>query len=192
MEPIVDIWRGRLVRLRAVEPGDWEAHVAWNQDSDMSRRADHVWFPSSTAHVKRWAEEASSQAGEGDNFAFEIEALADGALAGHIVVNRCDRRVGSFSYGIAALPTQQRRGYASEAILLVARYYFQELRYQKMNAQVYSFNAPSLALHEKLGFTREGTLRRMVFTGGQYYDVIEFGMTDDEFSARHPAFASPW
>lgn len=61
-----------------------------------------------------------------------------------------------------------------------------------MNAQVISFNTPSLALHEKLGYTREGTLRRMVFTGGQYYDVVEFGMTDDEFSALHPAFASPW
>jgi RimJ/RimL family protein N-acetyltransferase len=189
---MVDIWRGRLVRLRAVEPGDWEAHFAWNQESDMSRSLDHVWRPASVARVKRWAEETSAQADEGDDFAFEIEALADGERAGHIAVNRCDRRVGSFYYGIATLPMRQRRGFASEAILLVARYYFQELRYQKMNAQVYSFNQASLALHEKLGFTREGALRRMVFTGGRYHDLVEFGITDDEFSARYPEFASPW
>ncbi|HEY7849665.1 MAG TPA: hypothetical protein VIC27_06335, partial [Ktedonobacterales bacterium] len=66
---MVDIWRGRLVRLRAVEPGDWEAHFAWNQESDMSRSLDHVWRPASVARVKRWAEETSAQADEGDDFA---------------------------------------------------------------------------------------------------------------------------
>ncbi len=189
---MADIWRGRLVRLRAVEPGDWEAHFEWDQQSDMSRQLDHVWLPASTARARRWAEEASTQATDDDEFAFEIETLAQGERAGHIGVNRCDRRVGSFSYGVATLPAQQRHGYASEAILLVARYYFQELRYQKMNAQVYSFNTASLALHEKLGFVREGTLRRMVYTGGKHYDLVEFGMTDDEFTARYPDLAGGW
>jgi RimJ/RimL family protein N-acetyltransferase len=189
---MADIWRGRLVRLRAVEPGDWEAHFAWDQDSDMSRRLDHVWLPPSAARARRWAEEAAQQRGDNDEFAFEIAALSDDTMVGHIGVNRCDRRVGSFFYGVATLAEQRRRGYAAEAILLVARYYFQELRYQKMNAQVYSFNEASLALHEKLGFVREGTLRRMVYTGGRRYDLVEFGMTDDEFTARYPDLASAW
>ncbi len=180
------IWQGQLVRLRAVEPRDWEAHFTWDQDSEMSRQLDYVWPPSSEARVRRWAEETSTKTGAGDEFAFEIEALEDGALAGHIAVHHCDRRVGSFSYGVATLPDHQRHGYASEAILLVARYYFQELRYQKMNAQVYSFNTASLALHEKLGFVREGALRRMVYTGGRFYDSVAFGMTAEEFAARYP------
>lgn len=183
---MADSWQGRLVRLRAVEPGDWEAHFVWNQDSEMSRQLDYVWPPSSETRVRRWAEEASAKAGDSDEFAFEIEALKDRAHVGHIAVHHCDRRVGSFSYGVATLPNHQRRGYASEAILLVARYYFEELRYQKMNAQVYSFNTASLALHEKLGFVREGALRRMVYTGGRYYDSVAFGMTAEEFAARHP------
>jgi RimJ/RimL family protein N-acetyltransferase len=189
---MTDIWRGRLVRLRAVEPGDWETHFAWDQDCDMSRSLDHVWLPSSAEHARRWAEDAARRTGEDDEFAFEIEALSDGAFVGHIAVNRCDRRIGSFSYGVATLAERRRSGYAAEAILLVARYYFQELRYQKMNAQVYSFNEASLALHEKLGFVREGTLRRMVYTGGRRYDLVEFGMTDDEFTARYPDLASAW
>ncbi len=187
---MANFWQGRHVRLRAVEPRDWEAHFAWNQDSNMSRQLDYIWPPSSEAHVKRWAEEVSAKTGENDEFAFEIEALDDGALVGHIAVHHCDRRVGSFSYGVATLPEWQRRGYASEAILLVARYYFEELRYQKMNAQVYSFNTASLALHDKLGFIREGTLRRMVYTGGRHYDVIAFGMTSEEFTARYPDHSS--
>ncbi|HEX8983053.1 MAG TPA: GNAT family protein [Ktedonobacterales bacterium] len=187
---MANIWQGRLVRLRAVEPRDWEAHFAWNQDSEMSRQLDYVWPPSSEARVRRWAEETSAKVSESDDFAFEIEALAGRALAGHISVHHCDRRVGGFSYGVAILPEWQRRGYASEAILLVARYYFHELRYQKMNPQIYSFNTASLALHDKLGFVREGTLRRMVYTGGRHHDMIAFGMTSEEFVARYPELAS--
>lgn len=189
---MANIWQGKLVRLRAVEPDDWATHAAWNQDSDMSRSLDYVWPPSSAARVRRWAEEASSRAGDDDGFDFQIEALSDGALVGSLGVHHCDRRVGSFYYGVATLAEQQRHGYASEAILLVARYYFQELRYQKMNAHVYSFNEASLALHEKLGFTREGTLRRMVYTGGQHHDIVAFGLTSDEFSARYPGLAAQW
>ena len=61
-----------------------------------------------------------------------------------------------------------------------------------MNGWVYSFNAASLALHEKLGFVREGTLRRMVYTGGQHYDIAAFGLTADEFTARYPELATAW
>ncbi|MGH2503296.1 MAG: GNAT family N-acetyltransferase [Ktedonobacterales bacterium] len=189
---MTNIWRGKLARLRGVEPGDWEAHAVWNQESVMSRDLDHVWFPTSSASTRAWAEEMARRTGDDDTFTFEIEALSDGELVGHIATHQCDRRVGSFSYGVATLTEQRRRGYASEAILLVARYYFQELRYQKVNAQVYSYNAASLALHEKLGFTREGALRRMVYTGGRHYDLVAFGMTDDEFAARYPELVAAW
>lgn len=189
---MADIWRGKLVRLRAVEPEDWEAHAAWNQDSAMSRSLAVVWPPTSAAQARAWAIEMSTRKSENDELAFEIEALDDGGLVGHIATHNCDRRAGTFAYGVATLAERRRRGYASEAILLVARYYFQELRYQKMNAQVYSFNAASLALHEKLGFTREGTLRRMIYTGGRHHDVVMFGMTDDEFTARYPELAAAW
>lgn len=189
---MADIWRGKLARLRAVEPEDWQAHVAWDQDSAMSRDLDFVWPPISAARARAWAERMATRESENDELAFEIEALDDGGLVGHIATHNCDRRVGGFEYGVATLAERRRRGYAGEAILLVARYFFQELRYQKMNARIYSFNTASLALHEKLGFTREGTLRRMVYTGGHYHDIALFGMTDDEFAARYPELAAAW
>ncbi|MEZ4860995.1 MAG: GNAT family protein [Caldilineaceae bacterium] len=79
-----------------------------------------------------------------------------------------------------------RRGYASDAIKIVARYYFRELGYQKLTALVYSFNERSLRMHEKLGFVFEGRLRRTVYTNGRHYDIIYFGMTREEFDLLHP------
>lgn len=64
---------------------------------------------------------------------------------------------------------------------MVLKYYFEELRYQKVTVPVYGFNEASVALHERLGFVREGTLRRMVYTGGAYYDAHWYGLTKEEW-----------
>ncbi|HEU0025523.1 MAG TPA: GNAT family protein, partial [Ktedonobacterales bacterium] len=146
----------------------------------------YAWLPTSAVRARRWAEETATRSVADDAFFFAIEELEGGTLVGSIDTKDCDRRVGTFSYGIGTIPERRRRGYASEAILLVARYYFQELRYQKMNAQAYTDNAASMALHERLGFTREGTLRRTAYTGGQHHDVACFGMTAEEFATLHP------
>ena len=179
----MNTWEGKLVRLRALEPEDWEIHYEWNKDSEMSKSLDYVWFPQSRAAVKKWAEETASQKVSNDQPDFVIETL-DGEYAGFMGIHGVDKRVGTFKYGIAILPQHQRKGYASEAIKLVLRHYFNELRYQKVTAHVFSFNTASIQLHERLGFQLEGTLRRMVYTDGQHHDELIFGMTDDEFRGK--------
>jgi RimJ/RimL family protein N-acetyltransferase len=111
-----------------------------------------------------------------------IERL-DGEFVGTINTHHCDRRNGTFQYGLAIRREHWNRGYASEAIRLVLAYYFRELRYQKVNAHVFSFNKASRSLHKKLGFRQEGRLRRMVYTQGKHYDDIIFGLTAEEFAA---------
>lgn len=111
-----------------------------------------------------------------------IERL-DGTLVGTILTHGCDRRVGTFSYGVSLAREHWRQGYATEAIRLVLRYFFAELRYQKVTVQVYAFNEGSIALHERLGFQQEGRLRRLVYTSGQHHAVLIYGMTREEFGA---------
>lgn len=180
-------WQGSRVRLRAVEPSDAEAHFVWNQDAGMMRPLDYIWFPQSYASVQRWAETtALDNAPASDAFHFVIETLA-GELAGSLATHSCDRRAGSFAYGVAIREEHQRQGYASEAIVMVLRHFFEELRYQKATVSIYSFNEASIRLHERLGFQREGRLRRMVYTQGQHFDLLYYGITREEFAERHDA-----
>lgn len=178
------IWTGQHVRLRAIEPSDWEAFWHDTHDSDAARRSHFVPFPTSQARSQRFAEQATTAWPENDMFRFAIESV-QGELVGTLNTHSTEPRNGTFSYGLAIFNAQQRRGYASEAILLVLRYYFRELRYQKVNAQVYSFNTPSIRLHEKLGFQREGCIRRKIYTDGQFFDEIHFGLTVEEWNERH-------
>jgi RimJ/RimL family protein N-acetyltransferase len=182
----MNAWEGEKVRLRALEPEDWEIHFAWNQDSAMTRALDHIWFPQSQAAVKKWSTEGAVKEPKNDQLDLVIEKLA-GDYVGFIGIHSVDRRSGTFKYGLAIRPPHQRQGYASEAVRIVLRYYFDELRYQKVTAQAYSFNEASIKLHESLGFQLEGRMRRMVYTDGEYFDELIFGMTDDEFRARYPA-----
>jgi RimJ/RimL family protein N-acetyltransferase len=178
----MNAWEGQLVRLRALEPDDWPVHFEWNQDSEMARQVDFIWFPQSRAAVQKWAAENAVKPPDNDELDLVIETLA-GAYAGLISVHSVVRRNGTFKYGVAIRAPHQRKGYASEAIRLILRHYFNELRYQKATAHVFAFNTASIRLHERLGFQLEGRLRRMIYSDGQYHDELIYGLTDDEFRA---------
>ncbi|MFZ6026209.1 MAG: GNAT family N-acetyltransferase [Chloroflexota bacterium] len=176
-----NLWQGQRVRLRAFEPQDWVVFSQWDLDSDTARDCYWVPFPKSQEAARKWAAERALAEPKSDAFDFVIENLA-GELVGNINSLCCDGRNGTFQYGLAIRREHWRKGYAAEAICLLLRYYFQELRYQKVTVEVYAFNEASIKLHEKLGFVHEGRMRRMIFTHGQYHDVLMLGMTAEEFA----------
>jgi RimJ/RimL family protein N-acetyltransferase len=177
----INIWQGRRVRLRAIEPRDWEAFHANDADTESARTGYWIPYPRSEAASRAWAEREARDV-EGDNARFAIETLA-GELVGTLNVHGCDQRNGTFSYGVAIFRDHWRKGYAREAVQLALRFYFEELRYQKVTVSVYDFNHASISLHTALGFVPEGRLRRMTFTGGAYHDELMFGMTREEFQS---------
>ena len=146
----------------------------------MARELDFVWPPVSLAFIRHDLEELSLKKLEADAFTWVLEN-ASGEAVGTLSTHTCNQRTGAFSYGLSVAREHRRRGYATEAVLLVLKYYFEELRYQKCLVTVHSNNPASNALHEKLGFVREGTLRRMVYTGGQFYDLHYYGMLKEEW-----------
>ncbi len=158
------------MRLRAIEPSDWEVYFAWNQDDEQARGVSNIPFPQSAEAVRQWAQQEATRKPEGDAFRFVIENET-GEVVGDLTTHNCDARVGSFSYGITIRREHRRNGYAAEAIALVLRYYFRELRYQKATVTVYSFNeAPRASMSRSasnwrdasgaLSFTDGSTARR--------------------------------
>jgi len=184
---VSNYWEGTKIRLRAVEAQDAAAHYRFNL-SEACGLLDQIYPPGSAARVAEWATRKSLEGFENDAYSFQMEAIGSGDLVGGIATHHCDARTGVLSYGLHVLEEHRGRGYASEAICLVLRYYFQERRYQKANVGVFAINEPSRRLHETLGFQLEGTIRRSVFTRGEFSDMLEFGMTVEEFRERHGAY----
>lgn len=183
-------WEGTRVRLRAIEPSDTRNHVEMDRERNVDRNLDAIMPPNAMARAEKWAREAAERGfHDGDCFLFEIETLDTGEHIGAIDTHHCDPRAGKFEYGITIREAHRGKGYASEAVLLVLRYYFMERRYQKCDVGVFAFNEESIRLHERLGFELEGRRRRHTFTGGEYHDMVLYGMTVEEFRERHPEYA---
>lgn len=182
------IWQGTRVRLRAVEPADWEYFFAWSDDDVTARRSSEIGFPQSREAVKQWTEKVATAKPEHDHYRWIIENL-EGQAVGTILTHSCDRRVGSFMYGLVIAAEHHRRGYARDAVQLVLRYFFEELNYQKVTVDVYDYNLVSQRFHESLGFTLEGRLRRTIYTDGKHYDKFIYGLLREEFQTDLPPIA---
>ncbi|MGD6869510.1 GNAT family N-acetyltransferase [Bacillus cereus] len=178
----VAYWKGQKLILRAIQPKD--IVIFELLDDEILRNMDSLHFPRSAAKMREWVEE---QLEDDDEFRF-IAVDKDNNIVGIIETFDCDRKNGTFDYYLAVFEPYRGKGYAKEMILMVLRFFFLEFAYQKVNTTVYSFNNPSMRLHEKLGFMQEGQLRNILFTKGAYYDGICYGMTRQEFELNHAEY----
>jgi len=170
-------WRSNRLTLRALQASDLALFQAL--DDEVARNVDMIHFPQSPEKQLQWLE-AEQRNRIGDAFRW-VAVIDDGTAIGTINTFACHKRYGTFKYGLALLPEYRSQGYGAEMIQTVLRYYFHELNYHKATPHVYSFNRASIRLHEKLGFVQEGRLRDMIYTNGEYYDEIHYGMTASEF-----------
>ena len=173
-------WQGEKVKLRAVEMRDMKTFASWEQDTETAQYFDAIHFPLSAERLHGRVASLARAEGKDDGYYWIIENL-DGQAVGLICTYACNRRCGTFRYGVIVTRSYWGRGYAGEAIRIVLRFYFRELGYQKVIAGIYAFNERSLQLHEHLGFRQEGRLRRMIYTNGEYHDEYLLGMLREEF-----------
>ena len=183
---VENLWQGQRIRLRAPTEKDLQGYFltpeAFNTASQRS--GDRVLFPVSPEQRKARMDAFSRQDPSLDEY-FLLMEDNEGTAVGNINSHSADRISGNFSYGIGVRSEFRGKGYASEAIRLLLRYFFDELGYQKCNAHVYDFNPDSMRLHERFGFVLEGRVRRGHYAGGRFCDVFHYGITREEYWERY-------
>lgn len=92
--------------------------------------------------------------------------------------------VGSILY----TPRLQRTIGATEAMYLMARHIFDDLRYRRYEWKCNALNAPSRSAALRLGFTFEGIFRQHMIIKGRNRDTAWFSMLDSEWPKRKAAF----
>lgn len=85
-------------------------------------------------------------------------------------------------------PELQRTRQATEAIYLLAKHAFDELRYRRLEWKCDSLNEPSRRAADRFGFTYEGVFRQHMVVKGRNRDTAWFSMTDGEWPVRRAAF----
>lgn len=175
-------WEGERVRLRGVDPADWEHFQRWAMDSEAQRYGWMEHMPKGSEGARKSAAEKSAALPDGDNYSMIIETL-DGTPVGGLNTHACDKLNRRFEYGIAIEREHWAAGYAADALRVLFRFMFEERGYNKVNAWVYAFNDRSRRFHEKFGMVLEGRSRQTHLSGGVFHDELLFGMTAAEFAA---------
>lgn len=184
-----NLFEGRIVRLRCYEPEDIDKlYEDFQRNSEIGRRSFEVEWPLSKAQMLRNIEQGSTSIPETDNRPLAIETIKR-RLVGGVAVYNTNRKNGTFDIGISISDEREwGKGYAKEAMLLMIRYMFHELRYQKCNIGIKAFNERAIKFHRKLGFRDEGRRRFDYFSNGQFHDTVLMGLTRVEYDTKWPAW----
>jgi RimJ/RimL family protein N-acetyltransferase len=106
---------------------------------------------------------------------------AGGDTAGVVGTYMSDERARATGLYYFVLPEHQGKGYATEAARLLTGFAFDDLNARKVAATVVDGNSASERVLEKLSFQQEGQRRDQMYKDGQYRDVTEWGVLEDEF-----------
>ena len=185
--PIPDsyYWKSERVRLRPMRPEDADVWQLSEYDSEAQRFLNYgMPLPGSLAEAKQFAERFSDFNNRDQRIMFSIEN-EEGDLIGGINIHSMDRKNGTFETGTRIYAQSRGQGYGLEAKIIVLRYAFHELRFQKYNIRCLSDNEPMQAHAMRLGCQQEGRIRRHIYTQGRFYDELIFGLTREEFDEHH-------
>lgn len=175
------VLEGRNVRLRP--PRDEDADVRFSlgtnaQISEMYGVDEDDIKPMTREGAARWVQWLSERP---HTWVIEIE----GTFAGEIRldnVNLQDRRA-TMAIGISN-PSLLGKGFGTEAIMLLLRHAFIEMKLHRIGIRVLAYNKRAIRAYEKCGFTVEGRERETAYVKGSWHDDIMMGLLDREFLAR--------
>jgi ribosomal-protein-alanine N-acetyltransferase len=120
-----------------------------------------------------------------DSACFLICRTEDGAIAGAISLSQIflgGFRSAYLGYYLGAKYAGQ--GYMSEAIQLMLKYAFEDLKLHRLEANIQPDNIASLKLVKKAGFIREGYSRRYLKICGRWRDHERWAVIAEDWKAN--------
>jgi ribosomal-protein-alanine N-acetyltransferase len=189
---------GRRVLLRPLTPADFPAwsevrlrNEDWLLPWEPRRQPGH---PDPTRDrdaftVRCHARERERQLGTGYGFGIFV----DHQLVGEINLNAVQRGPFQNAYvGYWVDGAKAGRGYVPEAVIVLARFAFEDLRLHRLQVAIIPRNARSRRVMEKLGFREEGIAERYLEINGVWEDHVRYGITVEEWEQRRDALAAEW
>jgi len=118
---------------------------------------------------------------KGKEYHLGIELKATGQIIGMIGMMQISRKHRRAEVGYWLGKSYWGKGYAAEALRLMLRFGFEQLKLVRITAGVMHLNLTSARMLEKAGFTFEGRLRKNFMQHGQWLDELRYGILKEEF-----------
>lgn len=165
---------GETIELRTIEEEDIDFLQRTINDPRVRTTLAPV-RPKNRTEQRDWIESL----GESDSI--NLLVCVDGTPVGSVDLKPPNQDWGVAEVGVMVDPDYWNEGYATAAIDRLCAYAFKERRLNKVYAAVYSTNPAGNRVFEKLGFEKEGVLRKEGFVDGQHVDVHRYGLLANEW-----------
>ena len=126
-------------------------------------------------------------------FRFGFGLFVDGQFAGEINLNTVQRGPFQNAYvGYWIDEAVAGRGLMPEAVVVVARFAFEELGLHRLQISIIPRNAASRRVPEKLGLRDEGVAVRYLEINGVWEDHVRYAITAEEWDERREELERDW
>ena len=110
----------------------------------------------------------------------------DGELVGHVQLAFDWRNGNALLSRVAIAPAMRGRGLAAPMIELAIGEAFRFTAVERLELNVYTWNAPAIRTYERLGFTPEGVRRASALVGGERWDTAMMSLLRTELPGSRP------
>ena len=174
-----DIETERLV-LRKLEMRDAQDIYAYGKDPLVAK---HVLWDAYTnvGEARSYLRYMLRRYRSGEPSSWGIEERASGKIIGTIGYMWYQEDNNACEVGYSLGREYWNKGYMTEALGAVIDYSFNDLRFNRIEAQHETDNPASGAVMRKCGMTKEGTLRQRLFNKGRYVDVDVYSVLKEDF-----------
>jgi [ribosomal protein S5]-alanine N-acetyltransferase len=189
---------GRRIVLRALTVADFPAwQEVRRRNVDWLTKWEPVRVPGQpdvvddrdAFAVRCSARQRERQLGTGYGFGIFVE----GEFAGEINLSSVQR--GPFQSAYVGYWIDERhagRGYTPEAVVVAARYAFEELGLHRLQIAIIPRNRASRRVVEKLALREEGVALRYLEINGVWEDHVRYALTVEEWEERRDELLREW
>ena len=167
----MQLLKGELVALRAMEPTDLELLYRWENDSDVWT-ISNTRTPFSKYVLKNFIETSSQDIYTAKQLRLMIDENATGETIGIIDLFDFDPFHLRVGVGILIGKEHRQKGYAKESLQLLKEYAFEVLQVQQVYCNIMEDNEVSLSLFAKEGFQVFGNKRKWIRTNDGFKDEL--------------------
>ncbi len=177
------IIEGNKINLRFLKLSDAKSIHKYAKDPLISRTT-FVPYPYTLKHARSFIRKSQIAARKGKWYAYGIEKKSSPEIIGIIGIHGVNKKNKRADLGYWLGKKFWGGGMVSEAVELVVKACFLNLKLNRITSCVLPGNPASTKILKKNGFIEEGILRKQIFKGNRWQDIYLYGLLREDFKKK--------